>query len=255
MKAKNTISILGMGISRIDLLALLEEMRDMIVYRRQGVILYANIHTISQGSKLIWLKSFYNNADIVFCDGVGVQWGAKILGEDIPERFTPPDWFPDLCQLCVDNDFSMFLLGTKPGISAKVAEIYEQKFPGLNICGTYHGYFDKTYGGEENAKVVKLINDASPDILLVGFGMPIQEKWLKENMGDLNSKVHITVGAMFDFLAGETYRGPRWLTDNGFEWLTRLLTEPGRLWKRYIIGIPLFFFRILKQKYMGEEHV
>jgi N-acetylglucosaminyldiphosphoundecaprenol N-acetyl-beta-D-mannosaminyltransferase len=121
-----------------------------------------------------------------------------------------------------------------------------RNIPGLEIAGIQHGYFDKTAGSSENEAVVALINQVKPDILVIGFGMPLQERWLLENWDRLDAKVAIPIGAGFDYLAGVTPRAPRWMTDHGLEWLGRLIIEPRRLWKRYIIGNPLFFYRLVK---------
>ena len=121
-------------------------------------------------------------------------------------------------------------------------------YPDLEIVGFRHGYFDHSAGSPENEAVVEEINAAAPDILLVGLGMPLQERWLMENWQRLDVRVALTGGAVFDYVSGRLRRGPRLLTDNGFEWLARLLVEPRRLWRRYLIGNPLFLLRVLKQR-------
>lgn len=93
--------------------------------------------------------------------------------------------------------------------------------------------------------VIEKINKVRPNILLVGFGMPVQEYWLQENWEKIDTNIALTGGAVFDYLSGELRRAPRWMTDHGLEWLGRLIIEPRRLWKRYIIGLPLFFLRVL----------
>ena len=116
--------------------------------------------------------------------------------------------------------------------------------PDLKIVGTHHGFFDKDSASSENRYVLAMINKLKPDILVVGFGMPAQEKWILENLNELHVHAVIPVGAFFDYLADEVERAPRWMTENGLEWLGRLTIEPNRLWKRYVIGNPLFFWRI-----------
>jgi N-acetylglucosaminyldiphosphoundecaprenol N-acetyl-beta-D-mannosaminyltransferase len=96
--------------------------------------------------------------------------------------------------------------------------------------------------------VVEEINTAAPDILLVGLGMPLQERWLMENAHKLDAGATLTGGAVFDYVSGRLSRGPRLLTSHGFEWLARLLVEPRRLWRRYLLGNPLFILRVLKQR-------
>lgn len=113
----------------------------------------------------------------------------------------------------------------------------------------HHGYFEKT--GVENEQVVRRINHFAPDILFVGFGMPLQERWILANRERLNTRVFLPLGACLDFYVGDVWRGPKWLTNHGLEWLTRLLTEPRRLWPRYLIGNAQFLGRCLKYRIGG----
>ncbi len=128
-----------------------------------------------------------------------------------------------------------------------------ERYPDLEISGVHHGYFDHSAGGAASEEVVEEINASAPDILLVGLGMPLQERWLMENIDRLDVGVALTGGAVFDYASGRLRRGPRLLTDNGFEWLARLLLEPRRLWRRYLLGNPLFLLRVLRQRasYIG----
>jgi N-acetylglucosaminyldiphosphoundecaprenol N-acetyl-beta-D-mannosaminyltransferase len=141
----------------------------------------------------------------------------------------------------------MFFLGAKPGISEIAAENLCKKYHTLKIF-SHHGHFD--HFGEKKIQVVEKIRESNAQLLLVGMGMPLQERWIKENFDALpNVNIFFPVGALFDYIAKTTPRGPHWLTDYGFEWLTRLIIEPKRLWRRYILGIPLFFIRIFKQRF------
>ena len=123
------------------------------------------------------------------------------------------------------------------------------RYPGLRIAGTYHGYFDKTPGSPENEAVLQRINAARPNILILGFGMPLQERWLLENWERVDANLALTGGAVFDYLSGELRRPPRWMTEHGLEWLGRMLIEPRRLWRRYVVGNPLFLWRVLLQRF------
>ena len=111
----------------------------------------------------------------------------------------------------------------------------------------HHGYFKKF--GEENESVLKQINEFKPDVLYIGFGMPLQEDWIVNNLEYIEAKVFLPLGACLDFYTGAVYRGPRWMTNCGLEWLARLLTEPQRLWERYVIGNPLFLYRVLQERF------
>lgn len=243
-----TIKILGVNIRTSSLEDILQFITSEDIKNQIKVVTYANIHALNLAYSLPWFRDFLNRSDVVFCDGVGVQLGARLLGQRLPQRFTPPDWLGRLAALCAERGFSIYLLGARSGIAEKAAAKLKQASPGLIVAGTHHGYFDKTPGSAENEAVIAKINRLSPDLLLVGFGMPLQERWLAENLQRLNVRVALPVGAAFDYVSGEVRRAPRWMTDHGLEWLGRLVIEPRRLWKRYLIGIPLFFWRVLLQR-------
>ena len=254
MMNTDNIDLLGVHVSPIRTDQLHMYIARSIRSRAKTVVLHVNVHCLNLAYNQIWMRRFLNSADIVFCDGAGVILGARILGHNIPERITYADWMWHLAALAEKEDFSLFFLGAKPGIADKAAARLSEKHPGLRIIGTHHGYFNKTAGNPENEMVIRKINAASPNILIVGFGMPLQEKWLMENRDRINFNVALTGGAVFDYISGELRRAPRWMTDNGLEWLGRLLIEPRRLWRRYVVGNPLFFWRVLKQRF-GVLHL
>lgn len=243
-----TISVLGAPLSLLDEKQLLDFIGETIHGQEHVTILSGNIYAYNLAYEQAWLRRFFNDADAVRLDGAGVRLGAKILGHATPERMTWADFGWSLADYAARNGFTMFLLGAKPGVAERAADKLKQHAPALQIVGCHDGYFDKTPGSAENDRVLAHVNGANPDILIVGFGMPLQERWLSGVRKNLNANVVITGGAVFDYLSGELRRGPRILTDNGFEWLARLLVEPRRLWKRYVLGNPLFLWRVLRQK-------
>ncbi len=234
-----------------------EEINEAIgrIVRAEGhvVIPNINIQFANLAQRLPWLREFFNSAPINFCDGVGIQLGARLLGCRIKERFTPPDWFDSLAEYCRAAGISLYFLGGRPGIAAGAAEVLVSRFPGLVIAGVHHGYFNKNRQSSENARVVAAINRCRPDILLVAFGMPLQEEWLAQNWEHIDAHVALTGGAVFDYISGRVRRPPAWLRRCGCEWLGRLLVEPRRLWKRYLIGNPLFLLRIVRSRLAGAN--
>jgi len=220
-----------------------------LVRRRGGIVLNVNAHGLNLCHGDEELRRFFAAADVVFCDGAGVRLAARILGGRLPERITYADWLPRLAALAEERGFSLFFLGARPGVAGKAARRLRKAHPHLKIVGVRHGFFDHRAGSTENGEVVAEINAARPDILLLGLGMPLQERWLMENHRGLDFGVALTGGAVFDYASGRLRRGPRLLTDNGFEWLARLLVEPGRLWRRYLFGNPLFLARVLAQRW------
>jgi N-acetylglucosaminyldiphosphoundecaprenol N-acetyl-beta-D-mannosaminyltransferase len=214
---------------------------------KRALVLNANANCLNLCHEDPALRDFLNGAEIVLCDGAGVMLAARILGGRIPERITYADWAWQLAALAAAQGLSLYFLGARPGVAQEAARRLRERYPGLRIVGVRHGYFDHSAGSVENRKVLEEINAAAPDILLVGLGMPLQERWLAENKHGLDAGVALTCGAAFDYASERVRRGPPLLTESGFEWLTRLLSEPRRLWRRYLLGNPLFLSRVLRQ--------
>lgn len=186
-----------------------------------------------------------NQSALVFPDGIGVHIGCKILRTPLRENVNGTDMFPFICQQAEKKGLSMFLLGGKEGIAIAMADRLKQTYPSLKIVGTMHGYFDHE---KVSPQVVEMINKVRPNLLFVAFGAPVQEKWLARYGDSLQAGVMVGVGGLFDFYSGSTRRAPRWMREIGMEWSYRLLQEPGRMWKRYIIGNPLFLCRVIRWK-------
>lgn len=242
---RQIVTILGVKVDVIDLKDLLQRLEIYISSGKKFRIMYFNINSANIAKKDNEYKGILNSADLVYCDGFGIAIGVKLLGNTPIYRMTGADWIYDLCKFCEERYFSLYFLGGEPGVSEKAKEKLLKYYPKLKISGTFHGYFNE----EETYKVLEEINFNSPDILLVGLGTPKQEKWVNKNFDRINVPVIWSVGALFDFVSGKVPRGPRWMVDNGFEWLFRLIVEPRRLCRRYVLGNPIFFFRILKQRW------
>jgi N-acetylglucosaminyldiphosphoundecaprenol N-acetyl-beta-D-mannosaminyltransferase len=240
-----SINVLGVNFHKLDVKDLLHYVIVQANLPKKTVIGNVNVRAMNFAYELSWYQNFLNKSDLVFCDGFGVLLGANCCGHALnsTHRMTCPDFIEDLAQSCADSQTSIYLLAGKPGVVDQAIQKLTQITPGLRIRG-HHGYFDKQ--GLENDWVIDEINQFKPDILYIGFGMPLQEKWIIDNMDRIDAKVFFPLGACLDFYTGSIYRGPKVMTDMGLEWLTRLVTEPHRLWSRYIIGNPLFFYRIFK---------
>jgi N-acetylglucosaminyldiphosphoundecaprenol N-acetyl-beta-D-mannosaminyltransferase len=246
------VNVLGVGVDPLTVGDLHAEVGRLVRGGRGGLVLNVNAHCLNLCYADPALRGFFNAADVVFCDGAGVMLAARLLGRRIPERITYADWTWRLAPFAAAEGFSLFLLGARPGVAQAAADKLKEHHPDLKIVGVYHGYFDHWAGAPESEAVVREINAAAPDILLVGLGMPLQEYWLMENAHRLDVGAALTGGAVFDYVSGRLSRGPRLLTRNGFEWLARLLLEPRRLWRRYLLGNPLFILRVLRQRLGGS---
>jgi len=242
----NKFIMLGVKITALTIEELHQYIATFIKDAQHVLILNVNVYAMNLSSKLPWFQEFLNSAEIVFCDGAGVKLAARFLGHHVPQRITYADWLWELSAYCNRYGFTLYFLGGEDGVASQAAKRLKSRYPGLRIVGCQHGYFEKV--GFQSEQVIDEINRAKPDILIVGFGMPLQERWLKDNWRNIEAKVFLTGGACFDYISGRLSRCPKWMGDAGFEWLYRLGCEPRRLFKRYVIGNPRFLARVLLNK-------
>lgn len=210
-------------------------------------VLYANPHVLNTAYRDPALHRALGEASIVYLDGSGVRLGAWLLGHRLPSRLTAADWIDDFCEASTEYGRRLYFVAGAPGVAERAAALLAERHPGLQIVGTHHGYLDDA-GSDA---VIEDMNRASADIVLVGMGTPIQERWIGRHRSRIEAPVVWAVGALLDFVAGEQLRAPAWLRRVHLEWLWRLGTDPARLWRRYVIGNPLFIARVLRQRVFG----
>ncbi len=248
---QDAICLLDVRVDSLSLQELFDAILCTVQEHRKAVISSINIHGMNLAYELSWLHDFYNDSERIICDGHGIVLAAHLLGKEMKPRITYADMMWHLAEFSEADQLSAYFLGGKPGVAEKAAIRLKEKYPRLQIVGTHHGYFDKSPQSAENRAIIADINNHKPNILVLGFGMPLQEHWLVDNWNNIDANVVLTGGSVFDYVAGSTRRAPRWMTDHGFEWLGRLIIEPRRLWKRYIIGNPLFFWRLFMHEVIG----
>jgi len=238
------ISLLDLPVDPLDLDGLLDAVESLVAAGRARPgrrVAYLNVHVVNQARRHPELAAFLKGADLCYCDGAGIVLGAKILGHALPGRMTGADWIWDLAARA-EGRLKIFWLGGAPGVTDRACEALRQRHPRL-VMGSDHGF----HAPDDTPALIERINAFGPDVLLVGMGTPVQERWVERSSADLNAPVIWCLGATADFIAGEVDRGPAWLHDNA-EWLARLLTEPRRLWRRYLIGNSVFLARVLAER-------
>lgn len=191
------------------------------------------------------LRFLLQESDLLMPDGMPLVWGSRLLGLPMEERVAGSDIVPMLAERAAQKGYSLYLLGAAPGIAQQAAVILQEKFPTLVIAGVNSPPYSSVL--EMNAQVVQDIRQANPDILLVAFGNPKQEKWIGMYRHQVNVPVMIGVGATLDFIAGHVSRAPQWMQKNGLEWLFRLAQEPRRLWRRYVLDLFSFGYFFVRQ--------
>ncbi|MGR5318939.1 WecB/TagA/CpsF family glycosyltransferase [Vibrio sp. DNB22_19_1] len=181
--------------------------------------------------------------DVINIDGMGVVFGARFLGHDIPERVAGVDLFHELLKMSARRDFPVFLLGATEEVVHKTNETVQALYPNLQVAGINDGYF---WDNEE--AVVNKIRDSGAKLLFVAITSPKKENFINKWKDKLGVDFVMGVGGTFDVVAGKVNRAPKWMQNSGLEWLYRVIQEPGRMWKRYLITNSTFGWLLLKRK-------
>lgn len=223
---------------------------EHLLERRGKRIFYANAHTMVTASQDTGLNQALQRCDLLLADGSGVRWGSALLGAPLTYNLNGTDLVPALCRAGSERQLSVYLLGGQPGVAQEAARNLQAACPGLIIAGAQHGYFTP----EELPEVLENIRQARPHLLLVAMGVPKQEIWIDQYADQLPGISCMGVGGLFDFLAKRVRRAPRLVRAVGMEWSWRLLMEPNRLWKRYLIG-NLRFIRLVATQMLAAPPV
>jgi N-acetylglucosaminyldiphosphoundecaprenol N-acetyl-beta-D-mannosaminyltransferase len=228
--------ILGVRVDAVQIPNVIRQMEDWIANGRAcHPIVFAGLHTISETNRDSRFKTIVNSADLVVADGMPVVWLGRFHGHSMRRRVYGPEAMETFCRE-TRSRYRHFFYGGAPGVAAMLAENLREKF-NIVVAGTCSPPFRELTEDEDRALVDRL-NEASPDVLWVGLGTPKQERWMQEHRTRLRVPVLLGVGAAFDFNSGIVRQAPVWMRESGLEWFFRLLTEPRRLWKRYLIAIP-----------------
>jgi N-acetylglucosaminyldiphosphoundecaprenol N-acetyl-beta-D-mannosaminyltransferase len=239
----NILDVKVACINREQLLFLVDE---WVRQELRKTILYTNAHCMNVASQDAIYWEILNRADLVYADGISLVWGSRFLGGCRIEKITGADWIDDFCSLAQCRELRIFILAGRPGIAQVAAKKMINHYPGLHIVGICDG-FSPENRTEETALIAE-INQARPHVVFVGMGVPRQEKWLAAQRAKIDAPVCWAVGALFDYVAGVEPRAPKWMTFMGMEWFWRLMIDPKGKWRRYLIGNPVFLYRILCQK-------
>lgn len=220
---------------------------DRFERRKPTMVVFANAHTLNRATNPA-VRSILDRA-IVFNDGLGVDIASRMLfGHAFPENLNGTDFVPHFLRM-TKHRYRIFLVGAKPGVAERAAERLQHMSFGHEFVGSSHGYVRP----EETAALVERIRACRADILLVAMGNPQQEQWLNDNLAASGCRLGFGVGGLFDFLAGTVPRAPAWVQTARLEWSYRLLQEPRRLWRRYLVEMPLFLARIFRQWLAGAR--
>jgi N-acetylglucosaminyldiphosphoundecaprenol N-acetyl-beta-D-mannosaminyltransferase len=212
-----------------------------------------SIHVVTLNAQFVQIArndaefaSIIRGADLCVADGVSLVWACRSLGHPIPGRVNGTDLMVRLCEVAAERACTVYFLGGRPGAAEAAARKLLQDYAGLEIVGIDCPPMGFTNDPEVATDVSARIQQAAPDFLFVGLGAPKQEYWIRDNLG-LSAKVMVGVGGSFELIGGVTKRAPLMMQKTGLEWLWRLVMEPRRLWKRYLVGNSIFIVLVFRQ--------
>ncbi len=249
LKAEDVVDVLGVSFDRVTRSAALSIMQGCFGSKRAFKVFISNAHTVNLSYADDRYRDVLNGADLLLNDGVGVQIASYLAGKPFVDNLVGTDLTPQICDAAAGAGISVFLLGGESAIVERAAEGLKSKVSGIHIAGVHHGYFSE----KEDPVVVDEINRSGAGILLVGFGNPIQEIWIHRNAHRLRCDLCIGVGGLFHHLSGRLRRAPGWVRSVGMEWAFILVNQPHK-WRRYLLGNPLFLFRIVIDRLLRRRH-
>ncbi len=237
------MDILGVRIHRLDLDQVIALLELHLADRRPRHVVTVNPEFLVQAQRSAEFRQVLDRADLAIADGVGLVWAARLLGYGAVPRVPGVDLIERLASSASRHGYRLFLLGGAPGVAEAAAGALTGRHAGLVVSGAYAG----SPALEDEAAIFARVRAARPDVLLVAYGAPQQDLWIRRHLETLGVPLAMGVGGSFDFISGRVARAPAWLRRAGFEWLFRLMTQPWR-WRR-MLRLPLFAWLVLKQRF------
>jgi N-acetylglucosaminyldiphosphoundecaprenol N-acetyl-beta-D-mannosaminyltransferase len=247
-----TRDLLGVPVSLIDYAGAMQVMDDLVARREQGYVCAAPVHALMVAQDDQEMRAALREATLVVPDGMPLVWAANLLGEQLADRVYGPELMLRYSDRCAGRGHRVWLYGGRDqGSLVQLALSMRRRHPGIQIVGGYSPPFRPLDEAEE-ASLVEQINQARPDVLWVGIGVPKQEKWMARMRERLEVPVMCGVGAAFDFHSGRVSMAPAWMQERGLEWIYRIGQEPRRLLRRYLTTNPRFVAAFARQ-YLSER--
>ena len=245
-KAIGRANVLGVGISALNLDLAVAAVAQALEQKAKGYVCVTGVHGVSEAQHDPAFRAILNQAFLNTPDGMPTVWMGRWQGFRDMARVYGPDLMLRVCEHSQARGLTHFLYGGAPGVADELKRRLEQRFPGIEIVGTYTPPF-RPLTAQEEMDLARRVEALKPDFFWVGLSTPKQEKFMAHYYQQLDATIFFGVGAAFDFHAGRVRQAPRWMQRSGLEWLYRLGCEPRRLWRRYLKNNPLFVLRLLSQ--------
>jgi N-acetylglucosaminyldiphosphoundecaprenol N-acetyl-beta-D-mannosaminyltransferase len=240
------VNILGVGVTPVNLSQTINILEEWRAEGRHEYVLCTSVHGLVEAQRDPEIRSALNHSGLTTEDGMPLVWWCQRSGYFNAGRVSGTDLLLAMCERAAQKGHRHYFYGGSPRVVEAMVARLEERFPGIAIAG-YRSPPFRPLTPEEDAADIRAINEARPDYVWVGLGMPKQDKWIVQHVGKVQAAALLGVGAAFDFVAGTKRRAPLWMQRSGFEWLFRLLTEPRRLAHRYLVYNTIFVVRALQQ--------
>lgn len=240
------VNILGIGAMPLDLDKAVAALEQWRIEQRRDYVCLISVHGLVVAQRDPTIRSALNHCGLAAEDGMPLVWWSRLAGFSQARRVCGSDLFDKVCAYGVPRNYRHYFYGATPRVLELLVDRLQRRYPGLIVAG-YHSPPFRPLSADEDRADIDAINEARPDFVWVGLGMPKQERWMVEHVGKIDATALLGVGAAFDFLAGTKPRAPVWMQQSGLEWLFRLVTEPRRLARRYLIDNALFICYTLRQ--------
>lgn len=239
-------NVLGVGVHAVDMHSAVRMIADAVKKHTPGYVCATSVHGVMEAQRDPALRNVFSNAILVVPDGMPTVWIGRLQGLRRMRRVFGPDLMLAVFAEPALRNCTHFLYGGDNGVAQELQASLERRFPGAHIVGTYTPPFRPLTESEER-ELFEVIQQLRPDIVWVGLSTPKQERFMAEYLPRLDTTLMIGVGAAFDYHTGRLRDSPRWMKQLGLQWLHRLLQEPKRLWKRYLVNNPLFLSQAILQ--------
>lgn len=236
-----TANVLGLDLISMSPDNVVDALVERVHRRAKTRIAFLNAHCANVAAGDWQYRQALESCTAILPDGIGIEMASVLGGDPLQHDLNGTDLFPKLCQAFAKTNKSIYLLGGRPGIAEATARAAVEQCPGLQIAGTQHGYF----GPQDEDAVIDQINQTRPDAVFVAMGVPVQDTWLARVASRIDAPLLAGVGGLFDFVSGATRRAPAWMRKSRLEWVYRLVQEPRRMWKRYLLGNVTFVARAI----------
>lgn len=239
------IEMLGVPMDSANMTETVNVIQQRIAAQQFTQHVVVNVAKVVNMGKDAELAKSVTECDIINIDGMGVVWGARLLGHDVPERVAGVDLFYQLNAMAEREGYSVFYLGAKQEVVEKTAATMREKHPNLRIAGYHHGYF-----WDDEQALVNKVRTSGAQLLFVAITSPKKENFINKWREQLGVTFVMGVGGTFDVVAGKVNRAPEWMQKSGLEWLYRVIQEPRRMWKRYLVTNSQFAWLLIKAKFL-----